>query len=58
MTLNHSINASNIRIINGKDATTEEFPWVSSIIAKNRGYCGGVIIDKHWILSAAHCFYP
>ncbi len=58
MTLTDSTNDTNIRIINGIDATIEEFPWISSIFVRNRGYCGGVIIDKYWILSVAHCFYP
>lgn len=33
----------------------EEFPWQVSILDANGHFCGGVIIDKRRILTAAHC---
>ncbi|WP_353349653.1 serine protease [Oceaniserpentilla sp. 4NH20-0058] len=41
------------KIIGGVD-NTENYPWMVSI---QRGYhfCGGVLIGKDWVLTAAHC---
>lgn len=41
------------KIIGGTD-NTESYPWMVSI---QRGYhfCGGVLIGKDWVLTAAHC---
>lgn len=49
------------RIVGGTDAARGEFPWQISIrkwsVKENRWYhtCGGVILARWWILTAAHC---
>jgi len=50
------------RIVGGQDAGFGEFPWQVSLQRKSRyggstfHTCGGTIIDKQWVLCAAHCF--
>ncbi|EFB24771.1 hypothetical protein PANDA_007464, partial [Ailuropoda melanoleuca] len=43
-------------IIGGMEAEVGEFPWQVSIQARNEHFCGGSIINKWWIVTAAHCF--
>ncbi|XP_025318712.2 serine protease 55 isoform X1 [Canis lupus dingo] len=43
------------RIIGGMEAEVGEFPWQVSIQARNEHFCGGAIINKWWIVTAAHC---
>ncbi len=49
------------RIIGGMPQEYEEYPWAVSIAVKSRTpvsghFCGGSVIDKHHVLTAAHCF--
>lgn len=43
------------RIIGGDDTSPGEFPWTVSIKLNGQPICGGSLIDKTWILTAAHC---
>lgn len=45
----------NGRIVNGEDAYDGEFPWTVSILFHGDHGCGGAIIGRRWILTAAHC---
>ncbi|CAG9802950.1 unnamed protein product [Chironomus riparius] len=42
-------------IVNGTDATIEEFPFLASLRFNNSHTCGSTIINEIWILTAAHC---
>jgi len=42
-------------VVGGNDTYDGEFPWTVSIRRNGDHHCGGVIIAKRWILTAAHC---
>ncbi|KAK3753043.1 hypothetical protein QZH41_008769, partial [Actinostola sp. cb2023] len=46
------------RIVNGKNANKHGWPWQISLYRSGRFICGGSIIKRDWILTAAHCVQP
>ncbi|XP_049545479.1 chymotrypsin-1-like [Anopheles darlingi] len=46
----------NARIVNGTDASIEDYPFIVSLRGSTGGHsCGGSILNEFWILTAAHC---
>ncbi|XP_074131770.1 polyserase-2-like isoform X2 [Sminthopsis crassicaudata] len=44
------------RIVGGSDASLGKWPWHVSVNRKGSQICGGTLISKSWVISAAHCF--
>ncbi|XP_032258468.1 coagulation factor X isoform X2 [Phoca vitulina] len=45
-----------VRIVGGQDCKDGECPWQALLInEENEGFCGGTILSKYYVLTAAHC---
>ena len=45
------------RIINGIESIPGEFPWMVSLKLRGSHFCGATLINKSWVLTAAHCVH-
>ncbi|TRY75247.1 hypothetical protein TCAL_01673 [Tigriopus californicus] len=43
------------RIINGEETKRNEFPFMVALFNNHRYFCGGSLLDKVHVLTAAHC---
>ncbi|XP_005374029.1 PREDICTED: coagulation factor X [Chinchilla lanigera] len=44
------------RIVGGQDCKEGECPWQALLVNENnKGFCGGTILNEHYVLTAAHC---
>jgi len=48
-------NLADERIVNGVQATPNEFPWVVGLFMDGGFFCTGALISEQWVLTAAHC---
>ncbi|XP_028932482.1 complement factor I isoform X1 [Ornithorhynchus anatinus] len=53
--MRRNISTRRKRILGGKAAVKDEFPWQVAIKEDNQIKCGGIYIGGCWILTAAHC---
>ncbi|CAK1598802.1 unnamed protein product [Parnassius mnemosyne] len=43
------------RVVGGRPSQPAAWPWVVALYRDGIFHCGGVIINQHWVMSAAHC---
>lgn len=47
--------STRLLVVGGEIARDDQFPFYVKLNTKSGVICGGTIIDKHWVVTAAHC---
>ena len=42
-------------VINGRDASIEEWPWYAVLLGNGFLYCGATLVSPEWLVTATHC---
>ncbi|KAJ8048158.1 Coagulation factor IX [Holothuria leucospilota] len=46
------------RLVGGQEALRGSAPWMARLYLSGLGHlCGGSLIDRQWVITAAHCFH-
>ncbi|XP_043077327.1 enteropeptidase [Puntigrus tetrazona] len=45
------------RVVGGQDAQKGAWPWMASLRWLGGHVCGATLIDREWLITAAHCVY-
>lgn len=43
------------RVVGGAEAIPNEFPWLVSLTRRGNHHCGGTLINRRSVMTAAHC---
>lgn len=49
------LDETNARILYGSETPQNEYPWQISMWIDRNHFCGGTLINKEWVVTAAHC---